>query len=210
MLAISDNGEGMDEETRRNIFDPFFTTKETGKGTGLGLSTVYGIVKQHDGYIEIYSEVLDGTTFKIYFPLVREKAESIARIPALGDLPTGTETILVVEDELMVKNIATKILKRMGYQVFHADSGGDALILVEKKGSEIDLLLTDMVMPMMNGHELAEELQKQFPEMKVLYTSGYTENVIAHHGVLDEELEFIGKPYSPQALAVKLRKVLDS
>ena len=208
-LVVSDNGEGMDQETQNNIFDPFFTTKEEGQGTGLGLATVYGIVKQHDGHIEVYSEIGEGTTFKVYFPLIREKAEAITRTSPLKDLPHGTETVFIVEDESMVRNIAIKILTRLGYKVMSADDGTHALATIHDKAVSIDLLLTDIVMPKMNGRELAEKLQKEYPEMKVLFSSGYTEDVIAHHGVLEEGLSFIGKPYTPQALAKKVREVLD-
>jgi len=209
MLAISDTGAGMDMETQQNIFDPFFTTKEEGEGTGLGLATVYGIVKQHDGNIDVYSEVGKGSVFKVYFPRVEEKADSISRKSSLSNLPRGSETVLVVEDESMVRNIAIKILKRQGYNVMHADEGGNAIVMARKRGVPIDLLLTDVVMPNMDGRELADELQGHHPEMKVLFTSGYTEDVIAHHGILDKGLEFIGKPYTPKTLAVKVREVLD-
>ncbi|MCP4601554.1 MAG: PAS domain S-box protein [Proteobacteria bacterium] len=210
MLAISDNGVGMVKETQSRIFDPFFTTKAEGQGTGLGLATAYGIVKQHGGHVEVYSEIGAGTTFKIYFPLVQSKAETITRTSPLSHLPRGTETVYIVEDESMVRNIATKILTRLGYKVVSADDGLHALAAANDKGIPIDLLLTDIVMPNMNGRELAEKLHKQYPEMKVLFTSGYTENVIVHHGVLEEGLNFIGKPYTPQGLAEKVRKVLDA
>ena len=209
MLAISDNGEGMNEEILKNIFDPFFTTKAEGQGTGLGLATVYGIVKQHGGNVEVYSEIGVGTIFKVYFPLVRAKAEIITRSSPLINLPRGTETVFIVEDELLVRKIAIKILTRLGYKVMSVDDGVHALSDIKKSAIQIDLLLTDVVMPNMNGRELAEKVQMEYPEMKVLFTSGYTENVIAHHGILDEGLNFIGKPYTPQALAEKVRKVLD-
>ena len=209
MLAVSDNGTGMDEETRKNIFDPFYTTKEEGQGTGLGLAMVYGIVKQHGGSINAYSEVGEGTTFKIYFPLVKEQAQPVEKKRRAPTLPHGTEIIFVVEDETMVRNTATRILTRLGYQVISAKDGPDALAVIEKLKTPIDLLLTDVIMPNMNGRELAERVRRQYPEVKVLYTSGYTENVIAHHGVLDEGLDFLGKPYNPQSLAAKVRTLLD-
>ncbi len=209
MFAISDTGEGMDEDTLAKVFDPFFTTKQEGEGTGLGLATVYGIIKQHNGHIRAYSEIGQGTTFRVYFPRVLEHAEDFVRQTSAGDLPKGTETVLVVEDETMVRKIALKILKRQGYEVLEADCGANALTLVEKTSKHIDLLMTDIVMPKMNGRELAEKLCKRLPDLKVLFTSGYTENVIAHHGVLEKGLHFIGKPYTPLALAKKVRHVLD-
>ncbi len=210
MLAISHNGEGMNKETQKNIFDPFFTTKKEGQGTGLGLATVYGIVKQHNGHIEVYSEIGEGTTFKVYFPQVHEKAEAIVRKSPLADLPRGGETVFIVEDESMVRNIAIKILTRLGYKVMNAENGPNALAIIEKQQTPIDLLLTDVVMPNMNGRELAEKIKGFYPNIKILFSSGYTEDVIAHHGVLDEGIDFIGKPYTPQSLAMKVRKVLDA
>ena len=210
VLAVSDNGEGMSEETKRRVFDPFYTTKAMGEGTGLGLAMVYGIVKQHDGHILVDSQLGKGTTFKVYFPRVEEPGEIMSPKRRTADLPEGTETVLVVEDEPMVRNIAIRILKRQGYKVRHADSGGNALSLVRNENLTLDLLMTDIVMPHMNGRELAEELKAVSPELKILFTSGYTEDVIAHHGVLDEGLDFIAKPYSPQDLAKKVREVLDS
>ncbi len=209
LLTISDNGVGMDEDIRKKMFDPFFTTKKEGEGTGLGLAMVYGIVLQHEGHIEVQSKPGEGTTFHISFPTVMEEAETLTRKTTMDDLPSGSETVLLVEDERMVRNIATKILVRQGYKVHSSDSGPMALSKVKKENLEIDLLVTDIVMPGMNGRELAEELQSIIPNLKVLYTSGYTEDVIAHHGVLDEGLSFIGKPYTPQDLAKMVRKVLD-
>ncbi|MBN1226807.1 MAG: PAS domain S-box protein, partial [Deltaproteobacteria bacterium] len=209
MLAISDTGEGMDEEMQRKIFDPFFTTKEKEKGTGLGLAMVYGIVKQHHGHINVYSEVGEGTTFKLYFPLVREKAEPIVPIPDLEELPTGTETILVVEDEAMVENIAIRILNRLGYKVLHSHHGEDAIHLAKKHEGPIHLLLTDIIMPVMNGREVANKIQQDRQEMKVLYTSGYPEDIISQQGIIEEDAAFIDKPYSPQTLALKVRQTLD-
>ncbi len=209
LLSVSDNGDGMDEETRRRIFDPFFTTKKEGHGTGLGLATVYGIVKQHRGYIDVVSEIGKGTTFKVYFPEITEEADALSKGMAEENLPQGRETVLLVEDESMVRTIAIKILKRQGYTVHSAESGPNALDLVNNNNLEIDLLLTDVVMPVMNGRELAEELHATLPDLKVLFVSGYTDDIIAHHGVLDDGLEFIGKPYTPQDLAKMVRKVLD-
>ncbi len=211
MLAVTDDGIGIDEETRRNIFEPFFTTKDKNKGTGLGLATIYGIVKQHGGYIEVYSELGIGSTFKVFFPLVRERTQVGKRgLGIISDLPCGTETILVVEDESMVRNIAVKVLQRQGYNVVQADNGPNALSYCEKHSIVPDLLMTDIVMPAMNGRDLAESFLARHPDIKVLFTSGYTENVIAHHnGELEEGLNFIGKPYTPQDLVKKIRNVLD-
>lgn len=210
LLVVSDNGHGMDEETRQKIFDPFFTTKPKDKGTGLGLATTYGIIKQHDGHIECYSEVGQGTSFKVYLPRIDGLAESVRFENRNIDLPEGNETILVVEDETVVRNIAIKILEKLGYTIIHAESGSHALDIINEEKPDIDLLLTDVVMPKMNGRELATQLQDLYPLLKVIYTSGYTENVIAHHGVIEEGLEFIGKPYSPKDLAIKIRNVLDN
>ncbi len=208
MLVVSDTGHGMSEEVRQHLFEPFFTTKPKGRGTGLGLATICGAVKQAGGSIDVYSEVDHGTSFKIYLPQVKQEAEKIAVSTRVMDLPRGNETILLVEDEAIVKNTTMKFLKRLGYGVLHASDGNEALVLADRHQSRIDLLLTDVVMPGMNGRQLAERLVSIHPEIKILFTSGYTENVIAHHGVLDEGLSFIGKPYTPQALAMKIREVL--
>ena len=208
-LAVSDTGTGMSDEVKSHLFEPFFTTKPKERGTGLGLATIYGAVKQSGGNVEVYSEEGEGTTFKIYLPLVSQKAERLqAAAPAI-DMPGGDETVLIVEDEKSVRDMAIRILKRLGYNVLQAPDGGQAFMLAEKYTDKIDLLVTDVIIPGMNGRQLAERLIQIHPEMKVLYTSGYTENAIAHHGVIDEGLHFIGKPYTPQALAKKLRDVLE-
>jgi signal transduction histidine kinase/ActR/RegA family two-component response regulator len=208
MIAVSDNGHGMDMETKRRIFEPFFTTKERGKGTGLGLATVYGIVKQAGGDIWVYSEVGKGATFKLYFPVVSEPASDAIG----GDISTapdvGHATILVVEDEQGVRDLTAKLLKLMGYTVLIASSGEEALALAQAHKGCIELLLTDVVMPGMGGKRLAEELRRRRPEIKVLYVSGYTENTISDHGVLDAGVEFLAKPFSREALAGKLRQAL--
>ncbi|HPM75829.1 MAG TPA: PAS domain S-box protein [bacterium] len=209
LLAVSDTGAGMSDEVKAHLFEPFFTTKEKGKGTGLGLATIYGAVKQAGGNVEVYSEEGRGTTFKIYLPRVEEKAEKPVLIGRTNEMPGGKETILLVEDEEIVRNLAVKVLKRLGYQVLHADSGGDALALAEQYREPIHLLLTDVVMPVINGRQLAERLAKIHPEARVLFTSGYTENIIVHHGVIDEGVRFIGKPYSPGDLAKMVRRTLD-
>jgi CheY-like chemotaxis protein len=209
MLAVSDTGAGMDEGTLGKIFEPFFTTKGIGRGTGLGLSTVHGIVKQHGGSIWVYSELGKGTTFKIYFPL----AEETRPVPVSGRTRTeataGTETILVAEDEEQVKGLACEILRRNGYTVFEASDGKGALELAEAYEGPIHLLVTDVVMPDMNGKILHQHLSVARPGLKVLYMSGYSENVIAHHGVLDEGVNFVQKPFSFHGLATRVRDVLD-
>ncbi|MBU1220941.1 PAS domain S-box protein [Myxococcota bacterium] len=210
MLAVSDNGSGMDAETKSHLFEPFFTTKPKGRGTGLGLATIYGAIRQAGGFVEVYSEVGKGTAFKIYIPVVSDEPEySVAATPPL-DMIGGTETVFIVEDEKNVREMAIRILSRLGYKILEAPSGKDALILAENYKDNIDLLLTDVIMPGINGRELAVRMLPIHPEMKVLYTSGYTENAIAHHGVIDAGLHFIGKPYTPQSLAIKLRQVLSS
>lgn len=208
MLAVSDTGHGMSDEVKKHLFEPFFTTKAMGRGTGLGLATTFGAVQQADGSIEVYSEINKGTTFKIYLPRVDEDAATLAKNEPPIELLHGTETIFVVEDETGVREMVLKVLNLFGYKTLHAPNGGEALMLAEKFTDRIDLLMTDVVMPGMNGRELAERLVVLHPEMKVLFTSGYTENVIVHHGVVDENLNFIGKPYSPQGLARKIREVL--
>jgi PAS domain S-box-containing protein len=208
MLSVTDTGSGIDAETKAHIFEPFFTTKEKGKGTGLGLSTVYGIVKQSGGNIWVYSEPGRGTTFKVYLPRVDAPATDLKRRPA-SVMATGSETVLVVEDEDAVRRLAERILRSAGYTVLAAASGGDALVLCEKQGEAIDLLLTDVVMPQMSGKELAERLAKTSPKLRVLYMSGYTDNAIVHHGVLDPGTRFIGKPFAAAELTRKVREVLD-
>ena len=210
MLAVSDNGAGIDEETQQHIFEPFFTTKEVGKGTGLGLSTAYGIVKQSGGNIWVYSEPGKGTTFKIYLPRVDEAADEYKHPVATVDLPQGTETILLVEDEEMVLKVARESLMTCGYRVLEATSGKDALLICEQHRETIHLLLTDVVMPEVSGREVANRLLSLHPEMRILYMSGYADNAIVHHGVLDEGTNFIEKPFGPDALALKVRSVLDA
>jgi two-component system cell cycle sensor histidine kinase/response regulator CckA len=208
MIAVSDDGHGMDSETRRHIFEPFFTTKEKGKGTGLGLATVYGMVKQAGGDIWVYSEPGQGTTFKLYFPRVSEAvSDSFGSVAAL-DRQGGGETILVVEDEQAVRDLTVRILQQLGYTILTASSGAEALELSRSHAGDIDLLLTDVVMPNMSGRQLADHIHTSRPKTKVVFLSGYTENTVVHHGVLDPGVDFLPKPFSRENLSRKLREVL--
>jgi CheY-like chemotaxis protein len=209
MLSVSDTGVGMTPEVRERLFEPFFSTKEKDKGTGLGLSTVYGIVKQTDGDIWVYSEPGKGSTFKIYLPRVDEPLEQLReRVPA-DKLLRGSETILLVEDEEDLRKLALLILERQGYKVLAARDGDEALLICEQHKDPIHLLLTDVVMPRMSGHELAKRLESSHPEAKVLYMSGYTDNAIVLHGVLVEGVNYIQKPFTVDALTKKVREVLE-
>mgnify|MGYP001564370403 CR=1 FL=1 len=208
MLAVSDTGCGMDADTQAHIFEPFFTTKEQGKGTGLGLSTVYGIVKQSDGYIWCYSEVGQGTTFKIYLPRTAEPTAVRPPDTTAADLPHGSETVLVVEDEQGVRTLAEFLLRRSGYTVLQAQSGAEALALAGQHMETIHLLLTDVIMPGMSGRELAERLAGDRPGIKTLFMSGYTDDTIVRHGVLQAETAFITKPFTFDALLHKVRATL--
>jgi len=208
MVAVSDTGHGMDAETRRRLFEPFFTTKEKGKGTGLGLASVYGVVKQLGGDIWVYSEPGQGTTFKLYFPRIAETASLPAVSPAESDRAPSTETILVVEDEEAVRDLTVKILRKLGHTVLAAAGGAEAIEIAKSYSGPIALLLTDVVMPNMSGRQVADHLLKLRPELKVLYLSGYTDNTVVHHGVLEDGVEFLPKPFSREALARKIRDVL--
>ena len=208
-LAVSDNGSGMDAETQENIFEPFFTTKGMDKGTGLGLATVYGIVKQNNGFINVYSEPGQGTSFKIYLPRHAGKIDQIQQKNPKEPIPLGNETILLVEDEPAILNLTTMMLQRLGYIVLAASTPGEAIRLARDHMDKIDLLMTDVVMPDMNGRDLAKNLLSLYPKLKRLFMSGYTANVIAHHGVLDEGVRFLQKPFSKKDLADMLRKVLE-
>ncbi|RJR22302.1 MAG: response regulator [Desulfobacteraceae bacterium] len=209
LLAVTDTGCGMDKETAEKIFEPFFTTKEKGKGTGLGLSTVYGIVKQSGGNIWVYSEPGKGTTFKIYLPQTEEKQKTREKIVASQEI-SGGEHILVVEDEESVRNLIKSALTRLGYSVTLAANGGEALLLVEEKGLKPDLVITDVVMPNMGGKELIDRLRRTYPGLGALFMSGYTDNAIVHHGVLDQDTPFIQKPFTLQELGRKVHEVLAS
>jgi CheY-like chemotaxis protein len=209
MLAVSDTGSGMDAKTQARIFEPFFTTKEEGKGTGLGLATVYGVVKQSEGHIWVYSELGKGTTFKIYFPRIDEPAHSAATDLGAAGSMRGSETILLAEDSALLRVLTCTLLENNGYEVIAAENGMEAVKLAERCDRPIHLLLTDVVMPGMSGRELADRLAVKRPDMKVLYMSGYTNDAIVHHGVLDPKLSFLQKPFSQKALTHKLREVLD-
>ena len=210
MLVVSDNGCGMSREIQEHLFEPFFTTKEQGKGTGLGLATVYGIVEQHGGFITVHSEPGAGATFKIHFPRVEAALPKKERAQPLAALPRGTETILLVEDEPMVRSMVRRILERLGYKIFEAGCPADALAEYEHQLDRITMLLTDVIMPGMNGRQLYERLRALKPGLKVLFMSGYTQDAIAHHGVLEEGISFTPKPCTGEELAVKVRQVLDA
>jgi CheY-like chemotaxis protein len=210
MLAISDTGTGMSAEVKARVFEPFFTTKGVGQGTGLGLSTCYGIIKQSGGHISVYSEVSRGTTFKIYLPLAAAPVKTVPSRMDSPDLPRGTETILLVEDDPALREMATTLLKRLGYTVWTAANGVEALGVHQARGTgHVDLLFTDVVMPHMSGRELADRMRAMHPRTKILFTSAYTESAIAQQGVLDKGVALLQKPFTPSALAKKIREVLD-
>ncbi len=210
-LSVADDGAGMDQETQKNLFEPFFTTKELGKGTGLGLATVYGIVKQNNGFINVYSEPGMGAVFRIYLP--RHIATDRESVPEKQDpvtpVPAGSETVLLVEDEPSILEVTKLMLESLGYEVLSADTPGRAVTLAETHGT-IHLVLTDVVMPEMNGRDLAGRLCVMHPNLKCLFMSGYTADVIAHHEVLDKGVHFLQKPFSKEELAARVRSALDS
>jgi two-component system, cell cycle sensor histidine kinase and response regulator CckA len=206
-LAVTDTGIGMAPETLAQIFEPFFTTKEVGRGTGLGLATAYGIVKQSNGHISVYSEPGHGTTFRIYLP----KAEGNVAATAVVETstPSGTETVLLVEDDLSLRKLAHEILQQQGYIVLEAEDTLDAIRIAEQYAGSIHLLITDVVMPKMNGPTLVHAIHEHCPDAKVLYMSGYTDDAIVRHGVLEPGSPFLEKPFTPGTLARKIRRVLD-
>jgi len=208
-LAITDTGCGMDAETLSRIFEPFFTTKEQGRGTGLGLATVYGIIRQSGGSIWVYSEPGRGTTFKIYLPRIEGPVAESEETRGEPESPGGTETLLVVEDDELVRKLTCEALRHYGYQVLEAANGREALLACEKLQGPVSLMITDVVMPQMSGRELADRLHQLHPEMRVLYMSGYTDDAVIRHGLSDTAMFFLQKPFTPSALAIKVREVLD-
>ena len=210
MVAVSDTGTGMDEATQKRLFEPFFTTKELGKGTGLGLAMVYGIVKQSRGSIWVYSEPGHGSTFKMYLPVVHAETVEHAPVDSVPVSLSGTETVLVVEDQPEARSVMREMLSRRGYTVIEATSGPDAVSKSRQHSGDIDLLLTDVVMPGLSGRGVADVLHAERPNLRVIYMSGYTDEAIVHHGILDSGLAFIQKPFTADAFLRKIRQVLDA
>ncbi len=211
MLSVSDTGTGMTDEVKARLFEAFFTTKPAGKGTGLGLATCQTIVQQSGGHIGVYSELGKGTMFHIYFPCVEQPLEVTAKPVQSGPLPRGTETLLVVEDDPAVRHLATEVLQTQGYVVLPAINGQDGLNLARAhQGPPIRLVVTDVIMPLMGGKVMSEWLKMADPDLKILFTSGYTDDAIAQHGVLDADVEFLPKPYTPATLTRKVRELLDA
>jgi len=210
LLAVSDNGCGMDKDTLDNLFEPFFTTKEVGKGTGLGLATVYGIVKQNNGFINVYSEPGQGSTFRIYLSRFLDDDYVAKAIPKKKTVVGGSETILLVEDEPTILRMTRMMLEKKGYSVLSATTPAEAIEKAKNHSGAIDLMMTDVVMPEMNGRDLAGKITNFYPDIGLLFMSGYTANVIAHHGVLDEGVAFIQKPFSMADMTEKVREVLDT
>jgi PAS domain S-box-containing protein len=208
MIAVSDTGHGMDSATRQNIFEPFFTTKQHGKGTGLGLATVYGTVKQSGGDIWVYSEPGQGTTFKLYFPRVAEPVSAGLVEDPVQTYHGSSETVMLVEDETQVRDLEARVLRQLGYTVLAAANGDQAIDASRAHPGRISLLVTDVVMPNMSGKQVADALVSSRPGLRVLYLSGYTENTVVNHGVLDSNVDFLSKPFTTEALARKIREIL--
>ena len=209
LLTVSDTGEGMDRATLSHIFEPFFTTKPVGQGTGLGLSTVYGIVKQSGGYVWAYSELAQGTTFKIYLPAVPAAVAESTTEQGLSAGATAGEVVLVVEDEESVRTMLARQLQSEGYEVLQAEDGREALDLIERRSGAVDLVITDVAMPAMNGRELGARLKKERPRLPVLYISGYADDEMVRRGLIDPNNPFLSKPFTPEVLAAKVRLLLD-
>jgi two-component system cell cycle sensor histidine kinase/response regulator CckA len=208
VFAITDTGIGMDRDTQTRVFEPFFTTKERGKGTGLGLSTVIGIVEQSGGHVWVYSEPGQGSTFRVYLPRTGAALPDLTSLPPPPSSRRGSETVLLVEDDDPVRTVACGILRRNGYRVLEASNGGEALLVCEQHTAKIHLLLTDVVLPRMSGRQLVERLARVRPDMKVLFMSGYTEEAILQHGILESEVAYLQKPLTPAVLTRKVREVL--
>jgi two-component system cell cycle sensor histidine kinase/response regulator CckA len=210
MLSVSDTGTGITDEVKKHLFEPLFTTKPLGKGTGLGLATCQIIALQFGGHIDVYSEVGKGTTFKIYFPRIAGVPEAVARLDQTSPLPRGTETLMVVEDEPALRQLACRLLMAQGYEVLPAGNGQEGLEVARNhQGAPIRLVITDVIMPLMDGKVMAERLKAADPDLTILYTSGYTDDAIIHHGVLTADVEFLPKPYTLATLAHKVRELLD-
>jgi CheY-like chemotaxis protein len=210
MLAVSDTGSGMDEATQSRIFEPFFTTKPAGRGTGLGLSTVYGIVKQSGGNIWLYTELGKGTTFKVYLPAIEALPDDIGKVVSVETGQRGRETVLVVEDDEQLRRLTHRALAARGYTVLEADRGSTALDIARRHKGTIDLLLTDVIMPDINGRKLADAIRAARPGVRVLYMSGYPDGAIASHGMLEPGIAYLAKPFTNDAITRKVREVLET
>jgi len=210
MLAVTDTGTGMDEATKARIFEPFFTTKERWKGTGLGMAVVHGVVKQSGGHVEVYSELGQGTAFKVYFPVAKEVLSGGKSSPGFLTMPTGTETILLVEDADAVRALSRHVLQSCGYTLLEASNGREALLVSQDHQGPIHLAMSDVVMPHLGGRQLAERLSEMRPGLKMLFVSGYTDDAVVRHGILEADVAFLQKPFTPSALAQKVREVLDN
>jgi CheY-like chemotaxis protein len=208
LLSVTDTGTGMDEKAKEKIFEPFFTTKEVGQGTGLGLSIVYGIVKQHNGYITCYSEPGKGTTFKIYLPMIKREIAKTETV-VLPPVSSGTETVLIAEDDAAVRTFVKAVLEQFGYKVIEAVDGEDAISRFTENQDRVQLLILDVIMPKKNGKEVYEEIRKDQPDVKVIFSSGYTADLLRKKGVIEEDLIVISKPVSPTELLKKVRETLD-